>query len=120
MSRVADRVYSDAADIARLEAIALQLPQDMRVAVTLYDGTQLRGVVAATPTMQVFLDPQGCEGLNALVRIEHSLDKRQPGDGSDHAIWLDRIRAVTPLPNPSPPQPTSRIHPIDPNAPTQE
>ena len=33
MSRVAGRVYSDAADLARFEAIAVQLPQDARVAV---------------------------------------------------------------------------------------
>ncbi|HVR81668.1 MAG TPA: DUF3247 family protein [Luteimonas sp.] len=120
MSRIADRVYSDAADIARLEAIALQLPQDLRVAVTLDDGTQLRGVVTATPTMQMFFDPQGNEGLNALARIEGSLDKRQPGGGGDHYVWLDRIRAVTQLPNPSPPEPTCRVSPTDPNAPTVE
>ena len=120
MSRVADRVYSDAADIARLEAIALQLSQDLRVAVTLDDGTQLRGVVTATPTMQVFFDPQGREGLNALVRIEGSFDKRQLGSSGDHYVWLDRIRAVTHLPNPSPPEPSGRVNPMDPNAPTVE
>ena len=113
MSRVADRVYSDAVDIARLEAVALQLQQDMRVAVALEDGRQLQGIVTATPTVQMFFDPQGREGLNGVVRIEGL-----PGSDGDHTLWLDRIRAVSPVPNPSPPEASSRIHPPDPNAPT--
>ena len=115
MSRIAGRVYSNAADLARFEAIALQLPQDARVAVALDDGSVVRGIVTATPTLQMFFDPQGDEGLNGVVRIEGL-----PSGSGDHYLWLDRIHAVDPLPNPSPPQASTRSHPPDPNAPTQE
>ena len=113
MSRVADRVYVDAADIARLEATALQLPQDGRVALVLDDGTRLQGIVTATPTVQMFFDPTGREGLNGVVRIE-GLAAGQ----DDRSLWLDRIDAVTHLPNPSPPEASKRVRPPDPNAPT--
>jgi hypothetical protein len=115
MSRIADRVYSDAADLARFEAIALQLPQDARVAVALDDGSSVQGIVTATPTLQMFFDPQGDEGLNGVVRIEGL-----PSGSGDHYLWLDRINAVDPLPNPSPPEASTRSHPPDPNAPTRE
>jgi hypothetical protein len=115
MSRIAGRVYTAAADIARFEAIALQLPQDARVAITLDDGRQVQGIVTAMPTLQMFFDPQDNEGLNGVVRIEGV-----PAGSGDHYLWLDRIQSVTPLPNPSPPEASSRIHPPDPNAPVQE
>ena len=115
MSRVANRVYSDAADLARFEAIAVQLPQDARVAIVLDDGSVLQGIVTTTPTLQMFFDPQNNEGLNGMVRIEGL-----PAGSGDHSVWLDRIQAVTRLPNPSPPEASSRIHPPDPNAPTPE
>jgi hypothetical protein len=114
VSRIAGRVYSDAADLARFEAIALQLPQDARVAVTLDDGSVVQGIVTATPTLQMFFDPQDNEGLNGVVRIEGF-----PTGSGDHYVWLDRIQSVTSLPNPSPPEASSRIHPPDPNAPAQ-
>ena len=115
MSRIAGRVYSDAADLARFEAIALQLPQDARVAVVVDDGSVVQGIVTATPTLQMFFDPQDNEGLNGVVRIEGF-----PSGSGDHYVWLDRIQSVTPLPNQSPPEASSRIHPPDPNAPTRE
>jgi hypothetical protein len=115
MSRIADRVYSDAADLARFEALALQLPQDARVAIVLDDGCVVQGIVTTTPTLQMFFDPQHNEGLNGVVRIEGF-----PTGSGDHSLWLDRIQSVTSLPNPSPPEASSRIHPPDPNAPTQE
>ena len=115
MSRIADRVYSDAADLARFEAIAVQLPQDARVAIALDDGSVVQGIVTTTPTLQMFFDPQNNEGLNGVVRIEGL-----PAGSGDHYVWLDRVRTVTRLPNPSPPEPSSRTHPPDPNAPTRE
>ena len=112
MSRVAPRIHTDAARIARLEALALQLPQDDRVAITRDDGGVVQGIVSAMPTVQLFFDPRGREGINALVQVEAD-------DGSVQLLWLDAIEAVSPLPNPSPPQP-SRAQPPDPNAPTVE
>jgi hypothetical protein len=51
MSRIASRVYSDATDLARFEALALQLPQDARVAIVLDDGSMVQGIVTTTPTL---------------------------------------------------------------------
>jgi hypothetical protein len=111
MSREAPRVHVDPGAIARLEALATQLQQDSRVEVRLDDGSTMRGVVTVTPTVQSFYDPEGNEGLNAVARIERE-------SGGNGYVWVDRISAVERLPNPAPPQPSNRIHPPDPNAPT--
>lgn len=116
MSRVAPRVYLQADDIARLEAMGARLHENERVRVELDDGRLVEGIVELTPSMLVFFDPNGREGMNASVRLAPWLD-----DGRTHPdgllnIWLDEIRAVTRLPNPSPPEPTTRVPP-DPNAP---
>ena len=113
MSRVAPRVHVEAAGIARLEALALQLPQDQRVHVLLEDGRQVSGIVCATPSVQAFFDPAGREGINAVVRIETM------GTAVAENLWLDQVVEVTRLPNPSPPQ-ASRAAPRDPNAPSAE
>lgn len=112
MSSIAPRVYTDPATTARLESLVTQLSEAERVQVTLEDGTVMRGLVSAVPSMQVFFDPDGSEGLNALVRIEESGDKRQ-----FHDVWLDKVSEVIHLPNPTPPEPSTRLHPPDPNAP---
>jgi hypothetical protein len=113
MARVATRVYTNQTDLARLEAIVLQLRQDQRVHVTLQNGSQQTGTVSAVPAMQVFFDPHGLEGMNALVKLDG-----QTGD-HDCTFWLDEIASVTRLPNPSPPQ-SSNAWPPDPNAPVIE
>lgn len=110
MSRNAPRVHVDPAAIARLEGIAVQLRQDSRVDVRLDDGTAVRGIVTATPTVQSFYDPDGNEGLNAVARIEDET-------GGNGYLWVDRISSVERLPNPTPPQPSARSAPPDPNAP---
>jgi hypothetical protein len=117
MARVAPRVYASAADIARLEALACQLLQDERVEVVLEDGTTLRGVVEYQPSVQMFFDPQGREGSNAQVRLDLALDDAGRAAGV-RDLWLDDIRGVTHLANPSPPEATTRTSPPDPNAPT--
>ncbi|MEO6264705.1 MAG: DUF3247 family protein [Luteimonas sp.] len=90
MSRIAPRVHTDATVIAALEALAARLPDGECVALTLDDGNVVRGVVSAVPTMQVFFDPAGTEGSNAVVRIEDPQD-----DSRDHYVWLDRISQIT-------------------------
>ena len=68
------------------------------------------GIVTATPTVQSFYDPDGHEGLNAVARIEDET-------GGNGYLWVDRISSVERLPNPTPPQPSARSAPPDPNAP---
>lgn len=113
MSRIAPRVHTDQATIKRLESLARQLSEAERVEITLVDGNVVRGLVSAVPSMQVFLDADGAEGLNALVRIEDAHD----GHGISK-MWLDQVADVAHLPNPSPPEPGTRLHPPDQNAPS--
>ena len=115
MARVAPRIHVSAADIARLEAIAAQLPQDGRVRIELQDGSTCAGIVEYQPSVQMFFDPQGREGSNAMVRIELMPDASTPAAGL-RDLWLDEIAGVSRLPNPSPPEASTRTSPPDPNA----
>ena len=110
MTREAPRVYVDPVAIARLEDLAQKLPQDSRVELRLDDGSELRGIVTMTPTVQSFFDADGCEGLNVFAKFECE-------GGGNAYLWLDRIVRVERLPNPTPPEPSTRRHPPDPNAP---
>ena len=120
MTRVAPRVHTRQEEIARLEAVALRLPQDERVRLRLADGRAFTGTVTQMPTVQAFFDPEGREGLNAVLRLDTALDDGRPHDGGRYDVWLDDIEDVMRLPDPSPPEPSARIAPPDPNAPTPE
>ena len=89
MTQTADRVCTADEDIARLERLVTQLPDQARVELVLDDGSTLTGAVAVRPTVQAFVDPQGQEGINGLLRIDDAADPSQL-----HWIWLDRIREV--------------------------
>ncbi|MBC7990106.1 MAG: DUF3247 family protein [Luteimonas sp.] len=89
MGRSASNVYTDQHDIAVLEARAARLPDEARVKVVLVDGGRITGVVAARPTIQTFLDEDGREGLNGIVRID---DAHDPGRA--HLLWLDQILEI--------------------------
>lgn len=112
MTSIAPRVHTDQATIARLESLVRQLSEAERVQITLADGAVMRGLVSAMPSMQIFFDADGTEGSNALVRIEESRDECRFSD-----VWLDQVSDVVHLPNPTPPKPSTRLHPPDPNAP---
>ncbi len=101
MGRFAERIHTDRADIARLEARILELPNDAHVELTLDDGSRVRGTVAARASLQLFEDQDGNEGMNAIVRIEDpALDA--PGTAGMHDIWVDRIADVRRLPRADP------------------
>ena len=114
MTRIAPRVHVEADAIARLEALSVQLPESERVRVQLDDGSQIDGVIEATPGIGVYFDPDGREGMQALLRLLTG------GDDGIRNIWVDEIRTVTRLPNPSPPEPSTRVMPPDPKAPAPE
>ena len=117
MARIAPRIHISADDVARLEALARQLPQDERVRIELHDGSTCAGIVEIQPSVQVFFDPQGREGSNAVVRIELMPDPAANA-GGQRDLWLDEIAGVWRLPNPSPPEASTRT-PVDPNAPAR-
>src|SRR3546814_17610117 len=83
MTQFAEHVYTAQHDIARIESWAGQLEDEARVEILLVDGARVEGFVAARPTIQVFRDGEGREGMNAMVRID---DQANP----EHAqyLWL--------------------------------
>jgi hypothetical protein len=120
MTRLAPQVHVDRDAIARLEALALQLPQNERVRLHLGDGRELAGTVTQMPTVQAFYDEQGREGINGVLDLDADLDDGRVHDRARYSIWLDEIRDVVHVPDPSPPEPSRRVAPPDPNAPTPE
>ncbi|TWI03684.1 uncharacterized protein DUF3247 [Luteimonas cucumeris] len=89
MGQFAECVYTDQADIALLESRATQLPDEAKVALVLIDGSKVEGVVSARPTVQIFHDDAGEEGINGLVRIDDAHDPQRA-----HYLWLDEILEV--------------------------
>ena len=92
MNGAPGHLYTRQEDIARMEALVSQLPDEAVVELRLADGGSITGVVTTRPSMQVFRDRDGHEGFNAVVRID---DHRRPD--VTHYLWLDRIASVTPL-----------------------
>ncbi|MEL1265780.1 DUF3247 family protein [Pseudoxanthomonas putridarboris] len=92
MIGVPEHLYTRRADIARLEALIVQLPQEARVELHLTDGSRVTGTVSTRPSMQTFRNAKGVEGTNAGVRID---DRAHPEKA--HYLWIDRIASVTSL-----------------------
>ena len=92
MSRTAPAVYTTPADIARLEALLPQLPDEARVEITLATGERVRGTVAVRPTTQQYRDADENEGTNGQLRLDDLNDPSQ-----QHLVWLDQIRDVREL-----------------------
>ena len=86
MARLAEHVYTEQRDIARIESWVEQLDDEAVVEIRLADGARVEGVVTARPTIQVFRDGEGREGMNAMVRIDDATDPMHA-----HYLWLDRI-----------------------------
>lgn len=97
MTRNANRVHSDPEAIARLESLIAALPNGARVALQLDDGSQLRGIVAARPILQLFYGPDGNEGSNAVVRLEPLGDDAFDASAAPRDLWLDSIAAIRDL-----------------------
>ncbi|MGY0559696.1 MULTISPECIES: DUF3247 family protein [unclassified Luteimonas] len=101
MGQNAERVYTSDADIARLEALVQQLPDEARVELLLADGSSITGAVVVRPTVQTFRGPDGSEGINGRLRVDDAGDPAR-----SHLIWLDVIREVRrldPIADPMPP-----------------
>lgn len=94
--RTAPRVYTDQADIDRLQAMIVELPNDRRVRVTLHDGRVFTGIVAARPMTMQFYDPDGREGTNGTVRLEQPA-LEQPEQARWVDLFLDQIAEIRPL-----------------------
>lgn len=86
MTRRAARVHADRDRIERMAALCARLGDEERVSVALDDGSQVTGVVLARPSLQTFLDADGNEGLNAVVKLD-DVD----GSGCARSYWLDTV-----------------------------
>jgi len=87
MGQFAERVYTDAATIQRLEGLVDALPANGHVLLTMTDGTRYEGVVAARPNVQMFHDVNANEGINGVVRLERR-------DAPSCYVWLGDIQSV--------------------------
>ena len=54
-------------------------------------GRWRAAVVVVRPSLQTFLDPDGREGVNAVVRID------VPASGRSDYLWIDEIARVRPV-----------------------
>ena len=93
MTRNAERVHTDRAELDRLGHLIEQLPNGAHVVLRMEDGDAIEGIVAARPIAQVFFGPDGEEGTNAVLRLE------QPAMATPEAagwrdVWVDRILTV--------------------------
>ena len=89
MASTADRVYTRQQDIALIESLIVQLPDEAVVEITLADGSILKGVVATRPALQTFRNAQGQEGMNALLRLD-DLDRPE----HSYQVWLDQVARI--------------------------
>lgn len=97
MSRIAPRIHTDPAQIARLEALLPQLRGETQVQLTLHDGRRLLGTVAVQPTLQQYRNDAGDEGSNGQLRLD---DLDTPVQ--QHHVWLDEIVSIRELPPTAP------------------
>lgn len=89
MTKIAERVHQDQADIARLESLVADLDDEAIVEVLLTDGTRRKGTVVVRPTVQTFRDAQGNEGINGLLRLDELENPEK-----SHYLWLDTVAEV--------------------------
>jgi hypothetical protein len=69
MGREADTIHTDKGTIERLQGLIHELRDNAKVLIHLQDGSTMRGVVAVVPTVQTFVDGDGTEGVNGVVKL---------------------------------------------------
>jgi Protein of unknown function (DUF3247). len=87
MGQIAEKVFVEPADIERLKHLLGGLAVNACVRVTTQQGDVVEGLVAVTPTIQVFRDNEGLEGINDVVKL-----KSTEHPGNDEVVWLGDIR----------------------------
>jgi hypothetical protein len=92
MTQLADRVYTDPEQIQRLSRLIEQLPDAGLIDIVLIDGSRRNAVVTTRPSLQTFLDANGNEGINAVVRLD------DPKTETDSVyLWLDEVLEIHPI-----------------------
>jgi hypothetical protein len=89
MGREADTIHTDKGTISRLEALIHELRDNAKVVIHLQDGSTVQGIVAVVPTVQTFVDANGTEGINGVVKL---IDNDRPNWSA--TVALDTITRV--------------------------
>ena len=89
MGREADTIHTDKGTIGRIQALIDELRDNAKVIIHLQDGSTLQGVVAVVPTVQTFVDADGTEGINGVVKL---IDNERPAWSA--TVSLDTIARV--------------------------
>lgn len=84
MSAIAPRVHTDRAILDRLKQLQRAFDAELKVELSLHDGTVLTGTIPERPTIQQFRDQQGNEGTNGLLQIDTARHGMQ-------TVWLDQV-----------------------------
>lgn len=89
MSQTPPRIFTSREDLDAIEQRIVLLDDEVRVRVTLDDGSIVEGTVSARPTLEIFRSRDGDEGHNARLRLD---DLRQPG--TPHDVWVGDVRDI--------------------------
>ena len=92
MIETPERLFTTQTEIARVEALVQALPDEAVVELHLVDGKVVVGTVSMRPSVQVFRDVDGNEGVNAVVRLDD-----RDNQAHTHYLWMDRIDSVVRL-----------------------
>ncbi|NIJ69983.1 DUF3247 family protein [Xanthomonas sp. 60] len=84
MTKIVDRVHTDAAEIERLKSLQQALDAELVAELHLRDGRVLVGTVVERPAVLQMVDAAGTEGTNGLLRFDL-------GDGGVHLLALDEV-----------------------------
>ncbi len=87
MTQRAPRIHTEAAAIDRLKALQSELDAEMIAELHMQDGSVLIGTVVERPAIQQFLDSEGNEGSNGLLRLDS-------GEAPVQLLWLDQVQRV--------------------------
>lgn len=89
MGREADTIHTDQGTIGRMQALIHELRDNAKVILHLQDGSTMQGIVAVVPTTQTFVDANGTEGINGVVKL---IDNDRPEWSA--TVSLDTIARV--------------------------
>jgi len=89
MSREAETIHQGAGEIDRLQALIAELRDNAKVTLHMRDGSTLSGMVSVVPTVQTFVDAEGAEGINGVVKL---VDTARPAWSA--TVPLDTIARV--------------------------
>lgn len=87
MSQRAPRIHTDPEAIQRLKALQLQLDAELLAELHMRDGRVIVGTIVERPNIQQFIDEEGNEGTNGLIRLDAGQEPVQ-------LIWLDEVEHV--------------------------